>query len=139
MKKITERNQMVVDSLLEGKTYQAVADEYGITAQRVQQIYLKYRIIEAYNNAQNDLEKIFLECVDSNLYRYHIKEGFSKLGVDTIEKFLHTPLDDIMDAISCERYDPTKFCTVIDKDVYRKVVERCYRKAKKISKEKGLV
>lgn len=114
---------------------------YNPTFQRVQQIYAKYKIIEAYNNTQNDLEKVLLGCVDSNTYRYSISKSFNRLGIDTIEKFLHTPLGNILDDIYSEERKYTiglTGLTLAEQDTYRKIIERCCRKAKKISKENGL-
>lgn len=127
------RNEIIIERILSGEKYVDLAVEFGVTKQRIQQIYRKYVADKAYNESTSDLERLIIKTTGHGFNYQALMTMICKSEINTLEDLLNTSTEDILLEKNRRTIDNKGnliiFC---DTDFYRKHIESMKKKAIKI-------
>ena len=135
------RDDDIIERILNGEKYKDIADDFGISKQRIQQIYRKHIAEKAYNESTNELERLAIKSTGHGFNYQALMCMFNNSEINTLEDLLNISTDELLLEENRRMIDlegkQIIFCST---DFYRHLIESMKKKAIKIiaKKENGL-
>lgn len=90
-----ERNKLIYERHNNGETIMALAEEYGISKQRVQQIYVREEIKKRMEETEDTLTKLMYKYAKSGTEFYMLAHVFKDNNIKTIFDLDAVSIDDL--------------------------------------------
>ena len=125
----SERDNEIITRILNGETQISLANEYGVTRQRISQVYRDYLIEKRRSETRSELELYILKYAKSGLNQERIIRILAEHGIKHWMDF---------DAMSLDEMTSWFSHTDRDGDFYRHILTKVKWKIG-IDKRKGLI
>lgn len=128
---MNNRNEEIIKRVLNGERSCDLAVEFGVTRQRIEQIYRRYVANKAYNESTSELERLTIKATNHGMNYYAIMGAYDVTKTHTLEDLLNISTEKLMENLQAEWHgELTKFS---DSDgFYMRKIEWIKKKAAKI-------